>query len=173
MVVWLIVRFPPVADIRVVSHNGDMRALSLIALLVAAGACHKEQPLDCTKTDLQSVDRCFEHNRAKGEPATLVACLPFSEPLVTTGIWVVGFEKNDFFEGWGKRGPPGDLWTGGTGASLILDEKTRERIAPVGPEIHAFEVDVVGRRALCPVGILSAYPIAVEKLKVRARIGKR
>jgi hypothetical protein len=169
------VRFRPIADITAVSHNADMRPLSLIALLVAVGACEKEQQLDCTKVDLQNLDRCFEQNRAKGEPASLVACLPFSEPLVTTGIWVVGFEKNDFLEGWGRRLPPADLlWTEASGASLIVDDKVREKIAPVGPEIYALEVDVVGRRALCPVGsIPNAYPIAVEKLKVRRRIGKR
>lgn len=124
--------------------------------------------------DLQSEDRCFEQNRAKGEPVRVVACLPFSKPLVTNGIWVVGFEKNDFFEGLGKRVPPADfLWTRSTGASLVVDDKVQERIAPVGPEIYALEVEVVGRRALCPVGLLNAYPIAVEKLKVIRRIGKR
>jgi hypothetical protein len=151
-----------------------MRGLPLLGLLLALGACQKEQPLDCIKMDLQNLDRCFEQNRAEGEPASLVACLPFSEPLVTTGIWVVGFEKNDFFEGWGRRVPPAELlWTEATGASLIVDDQVREKIAPVGPEIYALQVDVVGRRALCPVGsIPSAYPIAVEKLKVRRRIGK-
>jgi hypothetical protein len=150
-----------------------MRALQIIALMFAVVACRKEQSLDCTKMDLKSLDRCFEQNRAKGEPASLVACLPFSDPLVTNGIWVVGFEKNDFFEGWDGRFPPGDLWTGTTGAGLIVDEKVLERIAPVGPATYAWEVDVVGRRALCPAGILNPYPIVVEKLNVRRRIGKR
>jgi hypothetical protein len=151
-----------------------MRAFSLIALLVGISACQKEQSLDCTKVDLPSEERCFERNRAKGEAASLVACLPFSEPLATTGIWVVGFEKNDFFEGWGSVVPAADiLWTGSTGASLIVDDKVTEKVAPLGPEIYALQVDVVGRRALCPVGVLNAYPIAVEELKVRRRIGKR
>jgi hypothetical protein len=86
----------------------------------------------------------------------------------------VGFEKNDFFEGWGKRVPPADLlWTEATGASLIVDDKVRQVIAPIGPTIYALQVEVVGRRALCPSGVLNAYPIAVEKLKVTRRIGTR
>ncbi len=122
--------------------------------------------------DLERSSRCYELNRPKGSSASLVACFPFSQPLVTTGIWVVGFEKNDFFEGWGKRVPPADvLWTEATGASLIVDDKVRQGIAPVGPEIYALQVEVVGRRALCPVDIINAYPIAVEKLKVTRRIG--
>jgi hypothetical protein len=151
-----------------------MRPLSLVALLVAVGACQKEQPLDCINVDLQSVSGCFEQNRAKGEPASLVACLPFSKPLTTTGIWVVGFEKNDFFEGSGRDVPAADfLWTEATGASLIVDEGVQRAVAPVGPKIYALQVDVVGRRALCPVGSPNAYPIAVEKLEVRRRIGTR
>ena len=122
--------------------------------------------------DLQSVDRCFEQNRANGEAASLVACLPFSERLVTSGIWVVGFEKNDFFEGRGARLPPADvMWKQSTGASLIVDDKVQEKVAPAGPHVYALQVEVVGRRALCPVGVLNAYPIAVQQLKIMRRIG--
>jgi hypothetical protein len=166
--------FDPLQTLQPSARTSDMRPLSLIALLVSLGACQKEQPLDCMNVDLQSEHDCFEQNRAKGERASLLACLPFSEPLMTTGIWVVGFEKNDFFEGFGKHLPAADfLWTEGTGASLIVDDDVRRRIAPVGPKIHALQVDVVGRRALCPVSFPNAYPIVVEKLEVRRRIGTR
>jgi len=150
-----------------------VRALILIWLPLAMGACQQQKPLDCTKVDLASVDRCFEQNRAKGEAASLVACLPFSERLMTNGTWVVGFEKNDFFE-WGARVPPADvMWTESTGASLIVGDKVREKVAPAGPQTYAFQVDVVGRRALCPLGALNGYPIAVEKLKINRRIAIR
>ena len=145
---------------------------NLIWLLLTLSACAKPQPLDCTRMDLQKVARCSEPNRAKGESASLVACLPFSEPVTTRGIWVVGFEKNDFFEG-GPTPPPDVMWNESTGASLIVDEKVREKIARSGPRFYALEVDVVGRRALCPWGVLDPYPIAVENLKIRRRIGLR
>ena len=147
----------------------------LICLPLGVGACHREQPLDCTKVDLPELDRCFEQNRDKGEPAQSVACLPFSKPLLTSGLWVVGFEKNDFFEGWGVRLPPADvMWNRSTGADLIVDEKMLKKVAPnVGPQTYALQVDVVGRRALCPAGALNAYPIAVEKLTVKRRIAVR
>jgi hypothetical protein len=86
-----------------------VRALWLISLPLMLGACEKQQPLDCAKGQLPALDHCFDQNRAKGEPASLVACLPFSERLMTSGTWVVGFEKNDFFEGWGSREPPADV----------------------------------------------------------------
>ena len=153
--------------------QSDVRALIVIWLPLAVGACQQQKPLDCTKLDLPSVDRCFEQNRAKGEAASLVACLPFSERLVTNGTWVVGFEKNDFFE-WGTRAPPEDvLWTESTGASLVVDHDLPEKVAPVGPHTYAFQVDVVGRRALCPVGRMNGYPIAVEKLRINRRIAIR
>jgi hypothetical protein len=92
---------------------------------------------------------------------------------MTKGTWVVGFEKNDFFEG--PRPPPTDvMWIDSTGADLILDDdKLQEKVAPAGPQTYAFQVDVVGRRALCPVGNLNAYPVAVEKLKINRRIAIR
>jgi len=102
----------------------------------------------------------------------LIACLPFSQPIKTQGTWVIGFEKNDFFEG--RRPPPADLmWTGSTGSQLILDEKDRGKIPPVGPQTYALQVDLVGRRALCPIGLIDVYPIAVEQLTIERRIATR
>jgi hypothetical protein len=147
----------------------------LICLPLGVGACHGEQQLDCTKVNVPSLDRCFQQNRDKGEPESSVACLPFSKPLKTSGTWVVGFEKNDFFESWVKRLPPPDvMWKDSTGAELIVDETTLKKIAPnLGGQTYAFQVDVVGRRALCPAGVLNAYPIAVEKLTVKRLIAVR
>ena len=151
-----------------------MRALLIMWVLLALGGCRKEEPLDCTKIDMERELRCFDENRAKGEAESAVACLHFSKQLKTSGIWVVGFEKNDFFEGWGQRPPPADImWTASTGASLIVNDAVRQKVAPPGPGFYAFEVDVVGRRALCPVGGIIPYPIAVEQLKVKRRIGVR
>ncbi len=118
--------------------------------------------------------RCFEQNRAKGEAASVVACLPFSERLTTSGIWVIGFDHNAFFEGWGARPPPPDvLWNDSTGALLIVRDEVLEKLAPSGPQLYAFEVDVVGTRALCPVDGITPYAIAVEQLKVKRRVGVR
>jgi hypothetical protein len=170
-----LVSFRPIADIAPGSHKGDVRALILICLALGIGACHGEQPLDCTKLDRASQDSCFERNSDKGEAEKSVACLPFSKPLMTSGIWVVGFEKSDFLEGWGARVPPGDvMWKQSTGADLIVDDEMLKKIAPnLGPQSYAFQVDVVGRRALCPAGYPNAYPISVEKLTVRRLIAIR
>src|SRR6476620_11170446 len=119
-----------------------MRALGLILILVFASACDKQHQLDCTHLDLQAVDRCAEANRTKGQAASLVACLPFSERLKTSGTWIVGFEKNDFFEG-GEVPPPDRMWVESTGASLIVDEKVEQKIVPNGPQIQALQVEVV------------------------------
>jgi hypothetical protein len=142
-----------------------MRIAIILAAIAGLSACGRQQPVDCTKIDMASFDRCWAQNRAKGEASAVVACRPFSERLSTEGVWVVGFEKNDFFEG--KRQPPNDgFQSRSTGAALIVDERLFKPAHPV----RAFEVAVVGRRALCPVGVLNAYPIAVEKLRIRRRI---
>jgi hypothetical protein len=161
-----------IADFESISHIPDMRVLMLAWLPLLVGACRDEQPIDCTAINLPTINRCFEQNRAKGEVFSVVACLPFSERLTTRGVWVVGFEKNDFFEQ--SFTPPSEImWTASTGSSLIVDDKIQQRVAPVDSHLYAFEVNVVGRRALCPVGDINAYPIAVEKLKITGRIGRR
>ena len=115
----------------------------------------------------------MEANKSKGEATMVLACLPFSEPLQTSGVWVIGFEKNAFFEG--PKPPPNDiLWEGSTGASLIVDDK----VFKPGPhsetfQVEALQVEVVGRRALCPVSNIDPYPIAVEELHILRRLGRR
>lgn len=110
----------------------------------------------------------MDENQLKGEATMLTACWPFSEPIKTSGIWVVGFEKNDFFEG-PKAPPAQNIWQGSTGAELAVDEKVYEP----KHEIEALEVTLVGRRALCPIGVINSYPIAVERLQIRRSLGTR
>lgn len=142
-----------------------MRPVALFAVFPATLACTSIQPIDCTSLDFATIERCLDENNARGEAAAFLVCLPFSQPLTTGGIWVAGFEKNDFFEGTVR--PSNELlWRGSTGAELIVDEATFQ---PTN-ETQAFEVEVRGRRALCPVGLANPYPIAVEKLQIRRRI---
>lgn len=145
-----------------------MRIIVLALLLPTLFACDKQRQIDCTHVDWPTLERCMDENQSKGEATMLTACLPFSEPLRTSGIWVVGFEKNDFFEG--PKPPPAKImWEGSTGAELVVDE----RVFKIGPDIEALQVDVVGRRALCPVGVINSYPIAVEKLQIKRRVRNR
>ena len=152
-----------------------MRSVFLLSLLPILGSCDERKLLDCsyTSSSVNSFEQCYNQHRGKGEATALVACLPFSERLQTTGIWVVGFERNDFFEG-GLRPPPAQyMWHSSTGAELVVDKDALagQRLFEKTPEPVAYAVEVVGRRALCPVGAGNAYPIAVEKLVIRRRIG--
>jgi hypothetical protein len=77
----------------------------------------------------------------------------------------VGFEKNDFFEG--GRAPPSDvLWTESTGAELMVDEKLYR---PTN-RVQALQVQLIGRRAMCPVGPINPYPIIVQSLLIKGRL---
>ncbi len=138
-------------------------------MLPLMAACDRQQ-LDCTSISLADVRRCEETNKGKSAKEILLACLPFSEPLKTNGVWVVGFEKNDFFEG-SRTPPPEIIWTETTGANLIADEGVRP---PTDRgEYRAVRVEIVGRRALCALGPINPYPIAVEQLKVTEDLGVR
>lgn len=144
-----------------------MGRITILAFIPFVVCCTKQEQVDCTRLNLPAIEQCAQANQAKGDLAVLTSCLPFSQPLKTSGTWVVGFEKNEFFEG--PRPPPADvLWTESTGAELLVEEKTFE------PQNHieALQVEVVGRRALCAIGGLNAYPIVVEKLRISKRIVK-
>lgn len=143
-----------------------MRPIILLALLPVLVACGKPEPVNCVGMDLEASERCFEDKRDSGWATAMIACYPFSQPLTTQGVWVIGFEKNDFFEGWRRRPPEEVLWTDHTGADLIVDEAM---FKPTN-ETRAFEVAVRGRRALCPLDVINPYPIAVEKLQIKRRI---
>jgi hypothetical protein len=99
-----------------------VRIIVLGLLLPLLFACDKQRQIDCTQVDWRSLERCMDANKSKGEAAMLTACLPFSEPLKTTGVWVIGFERNDFFEG-PKPPPVQTMWEASTGAELVVDEK--------------------------------------------------
>lgn len=142
-----------------------MRHIILLALLPFLVACGKPETVDCTGIDFEASERCFEGKRDSGWATALIACFPFSQPLTTQGVWVVGFEKNDFFEGL-RRPPEEVLWTDHTGAELIVDEA----IFQPTNETRAFEVAVRGRRALCPMDVINPYPIAVETLQIKRQI---
>lgn len=108
--------------------------------------------------------RCTEENEAKGQRAVLLNCLPFSDPVKTTGLWVIGFEKNDFFEG--KRPAEKDIITQDSDTELVWDGDVRST-APY----DVLEVELTGRRSLCEFTGITPHLIVAEELKVKSRRG--
>ena len=160
--------FHPLRILIVQPMMSTMPRDAILAICPFIAACTNQEQIDCTSIDLPTIERCHQKNQGKGEVAALVACLPFSPPLKTSGVWVVGFEKNDFFEG-RPSPPPNVIWTDSTGAELLVDEK----IFKPRNDTEALQVELVGRRALCPLGVINPYPIAVEKLQITKRMGAR
>jgi hypothetical protein len=108
--------------------------------------------------------RCMEENGSRGERATLLKCLPYSEPVKITGLWVVGFEKNDFFEGMRP-----------TGESIIRQDSDTELVTNADVRstapYDALEVELTGRRSLCRFTEVTPHVIVVDNLKVKSRRG--
>jgi len=164
-------RFEPLRTLTSCPRNAGMAIRKWLLLLPLLGGCTHQERVDCTAIQWPTLSKCFDEHRSHGDGAMLLACMPFSQPIKTEGTWVLGFEVSDFIEG--KRPPPADMmWTDPAGSELILDDKVHEKIPPVGPQSYAFQVAVVGRRALCPIGIRE-YPIVVSNLKILRRIGVR
>jgi hypothetical protein len=142
-----------------------MRFRIWLVVLPLLGGCTRQPQIDCAAIQWPTLSKCFDEHRSEGEYAGYLACFPFSEPLKTEGTWVVGFEKNDFWEG--RRPPPAEvLWNDSTGAQLWVDEKLYR---PAVGKVEALQVEVVGRRAMCAVGPINPYPIIVQSLHIKAK----
>ena len=132
---------------------------------MALGGCTRHEQIDCTAGQWPAWHKCLDDHQSQGTSASFLACLPFSEAINTEGVWVVGFEKNDFFEG--PRTPPSEvLWTGSTGTELMVDEK----LYRPNNRVEALKVRLIGRRALCPMGLINPYPIIVQSLRISGRL---
>ena len=140
-----------------------MRLVCLLSLALLA-SCGGQTPVDCSRYEGPDTLRCMEENESKGERAMLLECLPFSGPEKITGLWVIGFEKNDFFEG---RRPTGDsIRTQDSDTELVTDEDLHST-APY----DALEVELTGRRSLCEFTGVSPHLVVADDLRVKSRRG--
>jgi hypothetical protein len=106
----------------------------------------------------------MHENESRGQRAMLLKCLPFSEPEHITGLWVIGFEKNDFFEGSRPTGP--SIITQDSDTELVTDKDVHST-APY----DALEVELTGRRSLCEFSEITPHLIVADHLRVRSRRG--
>jgi hypothetical protein len=140
-----------------------MRFFCLFALVLLT-ACGGPRSIDCSQRKDADTLRCIDRNAAKGDRATLLACSPFSGSEKIAGLWVTGFEKNDFFEG--DRPSGNEVVTRVSDTELVTDEHVRSA-APY----DAMEVELVGRRSMCAITKLKPHLILVDEMKVKERRG--
>lgn len=140
----------------------DARLIALLGLLGVTG-CNRPETVDCTRINAAAL-KCSEENHQAGDKAWLLRCLPFSTPVRTRGVWVTGFEKNDFFE---YKRPASIEETSDT--ELVLDEKNDITDGDPG-STEALEVDLIGRRTLCEFTRIKPHLIVVDKITVTRRI---
>jgi len=140
--------------------------LASLFLLLALVSCGEPDLVDCTKLNTAETLSCMERNEAQGEPAMLLACLPFSSPEKIKGVWILGFEKNDFFAGeWPDEPPP----VGRVSHTEVVVSKERlERLRSSAP-YDALWVELTGRRSLCRFTGLTPHLIVADNLEVRRR----
>ncbi len=108
----------------------------------------------------------MEKNQPRGEPAMLLACSPFSSPRKVRGVWVVGFEMNEFFAGeWPDEPPP---LSRDSDTELVVTEQQSERLRSSAP-YDVLWVELTGRHSLCPFTSFTPDLIVVEDIEVRRR----
>ena len=128
-------------------------ASALVALLIAAscGAGKPaDEPVDCPTANRQ-IFECVEANRAAVEAGQWDLCIPHSESLLLTGIWVTDFEWNQFHEDDGEIPPQKslddyqryDTWAPQLFGPESLGEIEKGEGAAIG------RIKFIGRRPLC------------------------
>jgi len=89
-----------------------LRSASALTVLLIATSCSvnapADEPVDCPAANRQ-IFECVEANRAAVEAGQWDLCIPHSESLLLTGIWVTDFEWNQFHEDGGETRTFDDL----------------------------------------------------------------
>lgn len=73
------------------------RGAAVIGLLYLAASCRADQPVDCIQAN-RDIFSCVDGNPSVLEEGRLDICIPHSEPIKVTGVWVSDFEWNVFHE---------------------------------------------------------------------------
>lgn len=130
--------------------------------MAALAGCQSSPPRDCNQAEKQAL-QCMERNHGKDGRELLLACFPFSQPERIAGSWAMGFELNAFHEG--KR-PAASLAFEGSDTELEIapEKETAESLDDGLPKL--FEVEFVGRRSQCDMGI-PRHIIVVDRLVLR------
>ena len=139
----------------------NKRVRFVLTLALASLASCGPEPVECSRFEGAATLRCMDEMESKGERAMLLKCLPFSEPEEISGVWVTGFERNAFFEG--RRATDEYILTGYSDTELITAEGGRAT-----ENYEALEVELTGRRSLCPFTKITPHLIVADKMKVKS-----
>jgi hypothetical protein len=162
----------PLADIQTALQCPGMSARLIVVLMLTLcwGCGHRTASEDkrepqapppqiCERVkDEKSAARCLTANAPRGETEATLTCFPFSEPQYLSGIWVTGLESSTFFEG-AKTFESSMLFEGGD-TWLTPDAARPETTRSMqGEATRAYQVELIGRRSLCPgyYGHLGVY----------------
>ncbi len=131
-----------------------LRSASALSALLIGASCGvgepADEPIDCPTANRQ-IFECVEANRAAVEQGEWDLCIPHSESLLLTGIWVTDFEWNQFHEDGGEARTFDDLddykrysdWTPQLYGPEPLGEIDKGEGAAIG------RIEFIGRRRLC------------------------
>ena len=131
--------------------------LTSVALLFG---CSSSEPIDCPAY-FSNLDSCVDNARAKEVDFRWSECLPYSDPIIITGIYANGFEHNVFWEG--PYADMQDLWSiPEVVTSLDIDRPLRTD--GEGNRLNTLsEIKFIGRRPLC-VPISEERWLAVDEI---------
>jgi hypothetical protein len=134
---------------------------------LAGQGCAPRTSVNCADFDDDKIAQCFDRAEQKSDQrAMLLKCVPFSKSEKIEGLWLVGFEKNDFFEG--RSSPRAADWAKDSNTELFANDEVIGRTMAT----QALQVTVKGRRSLCKFTDLTPNLIVAEEIVVRRRFAK-
>lgn len=133
----------------------------IISGAIALTSCNGGPPQDC-KVVRHDAPTCIQRFSGQADRELLLGCFPFSKPARITGTWVHGFEINEFYEG--QHASPAPINKKIANTELEIDTADR-----VGPFPKVFQMDFVGRRSQCDMGIPN-HIIIVDRIFARREV---
>lgn len=123
---------------------------ALMSAAISVAACEQDKPIDCREV-YRELDACVETVLSEANDADFAIdqCLPYSEPITITGLFVEDFEYNVFLEG--PYAHQTDPWEIPLFETKLLWGRERERHeGPDGKKLATVSrVTFEGRRPLC------------------------
>ena len=125
------------------------RAAAVIGMLYLMASCRADQPIDCIQAN-RNIFTCVDGNPSVLDEGRFDLCIPHSEPIKVTGVWVSDFEWNMFHEddGSSRNSKIGDYERYSNVLPALRGSKKLSEIADRSEAIIG-RITFVGRRPLC------------------------
>ena len=125
-----------------------VRRAFLVSLIIFSASCRADQPIDCIAANREIFD-CFDADPSALREGRYDQCIPHSQSLTISGVWVSDFEWNQFHEDSGEPSRGTKLQDFKRFIEVLPELAITDDEMDVGDGAVIGRITFVGRRPLC------------------------